>query len=344
MFIIALSNKKDLAEQLQYLKAENEILRARLPKHIKTTRKERSILLKYGKPLGTAIKSLISIVTPQTFSRWIREEDKYTSYQPSRRRRTPEQIRTLVLRIARETGWGYTRILGELRKLGIRKICRSTIVNILHAHYINPSPKRAGSKWKEYIKRHAESLYACDFFTKKVWTPLGLKKIHILALINIGSRKVKILGTTSTPTKYWMAQKAEELVKYFEKESISVEGLLHDRDPRLLSAFDNVLKHNEIPVIPVTAYSPNLNAYIERWIKSIKEECLNHYIVFGERHLKYLIDEYVSYYNTLRPHQGVGNKVLSLQISALEPDENNLKNVIRESRLGGLLKHYCHAA
>lgn len=122
-----------------------------------------------------------------------------------------------MIRIARETGWGYTRVLGELRKLGIR-LCRSTIVNIMKAHDINPSPERTSCGWKEFIKRHADSLYACDFFSKYVWTPLGLRKFHILALIHIGSRKVRVLGVSQTPNQYWMVQRAEELVKYFKTQ------------------------------------------------------------------------------------------------------------------------------
>jgi len=158
--------------------------------------------------------------------------------------------------MARETGWGYTRILGELRKLGLGNLSRSTVQNILKAHNLNPSSTHGGTSWRDYIKQHAETLWACDFFTKNVWTPLGLRKYHILALIHIGSRKVRILGITATPDQNWMVQRAEELAQYFKAQAKPPT-----RDKRFIYGFNPTLKHRGIPARPVTAYSPNLNEY-----------------------------------------------------------------------------------
>ena len=174
--------------------------------------------------------------------------------------------------------------------------------------------------------------------------PLGIRKFHILALIHIGSRKVRILGISQTPNQYWIVQRAEELAKYFKTQGKPPLLLFHDRDKRFIYGFNPTLKRHGLPVQAITPYSPNLNAHMERWIKSIKEECLNHYIVFGEHHLRYLVDEYVTFYNTLRPHQGKDNKPLTPQKLIPEPSEDDLDNIICESRLGGLLKHYRYAA
>src|SRR5581483_8936074 len=189
LLLIARATDRELARQVQYLKAENDILRSKLPRRINVTPKERQRLLKFGKPLGTAIKDLISIVSPRTFLRWLQGEEEATKKgtRPPRpgRPRTPEEVRELVLKLARENGWGYTRILGELKKLGARKICRSTVVNILKEAGLDPGPKRGEGTWDEFLKRHAETLWACDFFSKRVWTAGGFVEMFVLFFIHL---------------------------------------------------------------------------------------------------------------------------------------------------------------
>ena len=344
LFFVAQATQRELAEQIQYLKAENEILRARLPKQLRTTREEREKLLKFGLPLGTAIQGLISIVHPATFKRWAREDVKQKGKPPRSTRRTPEQVAALIVRLARETGWGYTRIIGELRKLGIRKISRGTVKNILDANGIEPAPKRPVSSWKAFIQRHADTLWACDFFTQDVWTPLGRRRYHILAMIHIGSRRVKVLGITDRADGRWMAERARELVAFFRGQDQPPTLFMHDRDRRFLGrAFDGVLKAAGIPAQPLSPASPNLNAHMERWIGSIKQECLDHFLIFGHRHLRYLIDEYVAYYNTVRPHQGIGNETIR-KLRLVGRGDEPVGKVECETWLGGVLKHYRRAA
>lgn len=178
--------------------------------------------------MGSAIKDLITIVSPQTFARWVREEAKHLKPKPVRRRRTPQEICHLVIRIARETGWGYTRILGELRKLYALKISRITVKNILQAHGIEPAPDRGGATWAEFVRRHADTLWGCDFFSKNVWTPMGLRRFHVLALINVGSRRVHIVGITDRAKGAWMAARARELVGFFQAQPHLPTMVLHD--------------------------------------------------------------------------------------------------------------------
>jgi len=343
LLLLVTASRAHLAKQIQYLKAENEVLRARLPEHIRTSPAERAKLLKFGKPLGASIKDVITIVHPRTFARWVAKEAGQIQPRPLRRRRTPEQIRALVIRIARETGWGYTRILGELRKLHIRKISRGTVKNILAAHDIEPAPTRRGLAWAEFIDRHTQTLWACDFFSKNVWTPLGMRRFYVLVFIHIGSRRVHVAGITDRADRDWMAQRARELAAYFRGRGQA--GLptmvFRDRDVRFTKQFDAILKSAGVPMQKLTPYSPNLNAYIERWIQSIKHECLDQFIVFGERHLRYLVEEYVAYYHHQRPHQGLDNIPLhSLQLIDEPEQPDDASHIICHSRLGGLLKHY----
>jgi putative transposase len=169
MVLLAKATDRELARIVSYLKEENRILRARLPEHINTTPRERERLLRFGRNLGTAIYSVITIVTPETFLRWLREERKA---KPRRRGRprTAENMRRLILRMARENDWGYTRIMGELKKLGIVPPSRNTVKKILKQAGLEPGPKRGAGTWDEFLNRHAATLVQCDFLGKKIWT------------------------------------------------------------------------------------------------------------------------------------------------------------------------------
>jgi putative transposase len=165
--LLAAATDRKLTRMVEYLKAENRILRDRLPDKIVVTPTEKRRLLRYGAPLGAAIRDLITVVHPRTFLRWLAGDkptakSRATSREPGRPR-TAEDVRQLVLRLAKETGWGYTRILGELKKLGVRGVCRSTVVNILKDAGLDPSPERRKGTWREFIRRHAATLWASDF-------------------------------------------------------------------------------------------------------------------------------------------------------------------------------------
>ncbi|MCC7146349.1 MAG: transposase [Phycisphaeraceae bacterium] len=243
--------------------------------------------------------------------------------------------------MARQTGWGYTRLLGELRKLGIRKVSRSTIKNILQAHDIQPSPSRGSTTWAEFLKRHTDTLWACDFFTQSVWTPWGFRRLHVLAFIHTSTRRVHIAGITAKPNRKWMAKCAKELVAFFHQQPTLPTMVLRDRDPRFTREFEAVLAQGGVHMQKLTPASPNLNAFIERWIQSIKQECLDHFIVFGQRHLHYLINEYVRYYHLHRPHQGLGNVPLhGLKPTAIPASPDDVSRIVCRSHLAGLLKHY----
>jgi len=171
--LIASAADRQLARYVEFLKEENKILLSRLPSQVHTKPGERQRLLALGKAFGQAIEELITIVTPATFYRWVRDENEPHSKKPKGGQRKPREIRELVLEIAKTTGFGYTRIIGELRKLGIRKISRQTVRNILKEEGIEPGPNRTSDSWDQFLKRHGETLWAVDFFSVKTLTLRG---------------------------------------------------------------------------------------------------------------------------------------------------------------------------
>jgi len=208
-FILASMTDRKLAQMVEYLKEENRILRSRLPRNITVTPRERNRLVKLGKKLGSAINELISIVTPRSFARWV-VGDRI----PKRRRvdrkpgrpRTGEEIRELILRLARKTGWGYARVLGELKKLGIRTISKTTVANILREAGLDPGPKRGEGSWSDFVQRHAATLCACDFISVRSMTTRGFVDLFVLFFIHVGSRRVFVSGISANPDHEWVTQ------------------------------------------------------------------------------------------------------------------------------------------
>lgn len=324
-----------LIRQMVYLKVENQILRSKAPKRITTTAAEKRRLIKYGRPLGGDIKHTISIVSYSTFRRWINNGGGKKEFNtgPGRPKRRTAEIVELVVRLAKENAWGYTRIMGELKKLNIVRLSRNTVRTILRENGIDPCPKRGEDTWDAFIKRHFETLWACDFFTKTVWAAIGRKTIHALFFINIRTRKVYIAGMTQRPTKEWVLKQAKNLSGLFENDK-TAKLIIRDGDAKYPKKFDCIFEQYNAKVKKIPRRSPNLNPYAEGWVGTIKRECLNHFIVFGRKHLKYLVKEYVKYYNSKRPHSAMDNLPLDYRTA-------KTKGKIQcESRLGGLIKHY----
>ena len=207
--LLASVTRQELARHVAYLKEENKILRARLPERLVATPQEKRRLLKFGRRLGVQLRDLISIVSYQTFVRWIREKEashakKKASARKPGRPRTPDDIRELVLKLARENSWEYTRILGELRKLGIKSVSRQTVKVILKENDIDPGPKRGKGSWDEFLRIHADTLGQCDFLSKPMGTAKGLVDVYLLVFLHLGSRRVWISPSTVQPDSAWV--------------------------------------------------------------------------------------------------------------------------------------------
>ena len=306
--LIASASNNELAKYVEFLKEENKILRARVPGQIHTKPDERSRLVKLGKALGQAIEELITLVAPSTFYRWCREEQSGKSKKnPKGGQRKPREIRELVLEIARTTNFGYTRIIGELRKLGIKGISRQTVRNILKEEGIKPGPDKTSDCWDNFVKRHAETLWATDFFSIKTVTTRGLRDMYLLVFLCLETREVIVSPSTEHPNSAWVVEQTKEFLDQTANREKKLSIVMHDRDTKFTKDFTATLKAKGVRTNVLPVASPNLNGRVERFVQSIKYECLFRFILFGRRHLDYVVASWVDYYNTRRSHMERGH-------------------------------------
>jgi transposase InsO family protein len=244
--------------------------------------------------------------------------------------------------MARENrSWGYDRIVGALANLGYT-ISDQTVGNILKCHGLPPAPERkTTTTWKEFIRTHMDMLVATDFFTAEVWTLGGLVTYYVLFFLHLGSRKIHVAGVTSHPNEAWMVQVARNVTMEEWGCLSSGQYLIHDRDGKYCPAFQQLIDAAGVIRIPLPPRSPNLNAYAERWVRSVKEECLSRVVLFGEASLHHALTQYVEHFHHERNHQGKGNMLLFPTVSQNSADKGSM--YCRE-RLGGLLKYYTHEA
>jgi putative transposase len=298
---------------------------------------------------------LATIVRPDTLLRWIREENKHGKRVPVKRgrRRTPEQIRRLILKLARENEWGYARILGELKKLGIRSLSKNTVKRILKDAGLDPGPKRGEGTWDEFLRQHAVSLWQCDFFSKRVLTLHGIREAFVIAFLNVKTRQVILSPATLHPNEQWVVAQAESFVRQARVKDLPVGHLQRDRDTKFTRSFDAALKRCHVRVIPNAYRSPNTNAFVERFIQSISQECLDRFVIFGDRHMDSLCAEYLAHYHEERPHQSLDNEPLKKPKRRGRPTKRPVSiteqvvpfsDVRCQQRLGGLLKSYSRRA
>jgi putative transposase len=339
---------QELLLRNEYLIAENRILRQQIPGRVRLDDEERKRLAEIGQKLGKqALAAVATIVKPATILAWHRKlmAQKFDGAQQRKapsRPRIDEALETLVIRLAQENRtWGYDRTAGALKHLGYT-ISDQTVGNILRRHGMHPAPERQHTTtWQEFIRAHMDVLVATDFFTTAVWTWCGLVTYYVLFFIRIGTREVHVAGVTPHPDQRWMTQMARNMT--MADWSILVPGqyLIHDRDGKYCPAFQQAMEAVGVKQIPLPPRSPDLNAYAERWIRSVKDEALSRLILFGERSLRYALHEYVTHYHTERPHQGKGNVVLMPS----PPYRAERQGPIRcHERLGGLLKYYAQEA
>jgi len=243
------------------------------------------------------------IVTPQTLLRWHRELVRRRWTQPQRSAGRPpveRRVRELVLRLARENPrWGYPRIAGELLKLGVH-VSPSTVRRLLLAAGLTPAPRRSGPSWREFLRQQAASVLACDFFTVET---ISLRRYYVLFFIELESRRVHLAGCTTNPTGAWVTQQARNLS--FTGLLERTRFLIHDRDSKFSAGFDEVFRSEGIKVIKTPIRAPQANAYAERFVRTVRAECLDWLLILGRRHLEHVLRRYVTHYNAERPHRAL---------------------------------------
>ena len=335
---------QELLMRNEYLVTENRILRNQIKGHLRLSDGERKALADIGEKLGKqALQEVAKIVKPDTILGWHRKlvAQKFDGSQqrkaPGRPTIDPE-LEALVVRMAQENrAWGYDRIVGALANLG-HTISDQTVGNILKRHGIPPAPERkTTTTWKEFIRTHMDVLVATDFFTAEVWTLGGLVTYYVLFFIRLGTREVQVAGVTPHPTQAWMMQVARNVTMEAWGFLSPGQYLIHDRDGKYCPAFQHIIDAAGVTRVPLPPRSPNLNAYAERWVRSVKEECLSRLLLFGEASLWHALEEYVEHYHHERNHQGKGNVLL---LPPSRADERRTGPIHCRERLGGLLKYY----
>lgn len=294
------------------------------------------------------LEHLHLVVRPDTVLRWHRDliaRQHAQRCRPKRpgRPRTVRSIRALVLRLVAENpGWGYRRVHGELLVLGV-KVAASTVWEILRDAGIDPAPERSATTWAAFLRSQADALLACDFF-ETVTLP-GVR-LHIFAMIEHASRRIRILGATEHPTAVWVTQTARNLVMDLEDVGAQARFLIRDRDGKYPDLFDAVLADAGIEVVLSGVWVPRMNSIMERWVQTCRYELLNRTLIWNQAHLLHALREFEHFYNEHRPHQGIANArpLCPLPTPLADPNQIAQLDIRRHDRLGGTLHEYEHAA
>src|SRR6202011_3476178 len=334
---------QELLARNEYLATENRILKAQLSGRLKLSDAERGVLGEIGHRLGRKVLAdVATIARPDTILGWHRKlvARKFDGSKARRRPGRPRikrEVEQLIIRIPSENrDWGYDRIVGALANLGC-EISDQTVGNVLRRHGLPPAPERKRTTtWAAFIRTHVALLAGTDFFTAEVLTLRGLVTYYVLFFIHLDSRRVDIAGITVHPDEPWMKQIARNVTMEGCGAPRDCRYLLHDRDAKYTQSFRAIIASGRVEPLVLPARSPNLNAYSERWVRSVKEGCLSKVVLFGERSLRRALSEYVEHFHAERNHQGKGN-VLPFPRDSDVCHEGPVQS---RERLGGLLRYY----
>jgi len=319
--------------EILLLRHEVAMLRRQVPRP-KLTRADRALFAALSRALPRPVWANFP-VTPGTVLRWHRQlvarRWTYPHRKPGRPRIEPS-LRTLILRLARENPhWGYRRIVGELKGVGLA-VSATSVRKVLLEAGLQPAPERGQSSWRAFLRQQAASVLACDFLTVET---AFLQRIYVLFFISLATRRIDV-ACTSNPDGCWVTQQARNLVMQCgDRHPFRI--LVHDRDTKFSRAFDEVFRSEGIKVIRTPVQAPNANAYAERWVRTVRAECLDRILILGRRHLERVLRVYRRHYNEHRPHRALG---------LLPPDGRDptpldaTARLLRRDLLGGLIHEY----
>ena len=343
--LLGLSRRESWQKDAEILMLRHQLAvaqRERPRPHSRLTWPDRAWLaLLAGTVPAERLAAMRLIVTPGTIVRWHQDIVRRRWARRSRRGgcgrpATHRKVRSVVLRLARENeSWGYRRIHGELAGLGVM-VAPSTVWQILKNAGIDPAPRRDGPGWAEFLRSQAQGVLALDFFTADL---LNGTKVYILAAIEHGTRRIRILGATGHPVQSWVVQQARSLLMDLDDAGMSVKFVLHDRDASFTAAFDAVFQAAGTRGVRSAVQAPRMNSIMERWIGSCRRELLDRTLIWNQRHLMTVLREYEDFYNTHRPHRTLN------QAAPLRPLPDNVTDldrlrVGRRDRAGGVIHEY----
>ena len=335
--LLVLGGRRNRSKDVEILvlRKQLEVLRRQVPAP-SFRDQDRIVLSTLSRVVARRRWGSVFVVTPATLLRWHRRwVARHWTYPHTRpgRPSTDALLRALVVRLAGENPtWGYRRIQGELIGLG-HELGASTVWRILKAAGIDPSPRREGPSWSEFLRVQAKHVIACDFFTVDT---IGLRRLYVLFFIELHTRRVQLAGITANPTGAWTTQQARNNVEDFGP---ATRLLIRDRDTKFTAAFDAVFASREITVRQTPVRAPVANAYAERWIGTARRECLDRMLILGRRHLERVLAEYVEHYNIHRPHRALSQR--PPQPRVLDAPSTRVQ---RHAVLGGLINEYRIAA
>lgn len=323
--------------QIVVLRHQLKVFKRQNPKP-KITGFDRALLAAAARRLTKPSRSIL-IVTPRTLQRWHQKLVAYKWARYSRRARrrgrpplSPE-MQELILRLAKENErWGYRRVHGEPSKLGVT-VSATAVRILLRRRGFGPASTDAMSSWARFLSTQAKTILACDFFTVET---LFLKRIYVLFFIEVASRRVYYAGCTAKPDGGWVTQQARNL--FMSEKPLELKFLIHDRDSKCCGPFDEIFLSEGYEIVKTPYRSPQANAFAERWVKSVRSECLDHLFVLSRRHLEHLVQTYVEHYNSHRPHWSLENR----SPNGIEPEVASVTDLVvaRRDRLGGLIHEY----
>ena len=301
-----------------------------------------ALLIRAGAKTSDALEASALLFKPATLLRWHRKlvRRKWTFQRPSPRGRPAidPELEQWIIRLAQENAdWGFGKLQGELRKLGFT-VSLNTVRNVLRRAGIPISPerRRRGTSWRTFLRHYQHQLLACDFFTLET---VRLQTLYVLFFIELGTRRVHLAGCTPAPNGAWLTQQARQLTWQLEGRASPIRYLIHDNDTKFNRSFDAVFQSEGVEVIYTPFQAPNANAFAERWVRTVRNECLDYLLIWDETHLQRVLVEYLHYYNGRRPHQGLA-----------QDTPESLSPITAEGRvycrdvLGGLIHDYSRDA